>query len=151
MISFLAQQDSLAVAVADTRVTLTRGGSSRTVDRARVAAVFVDGKQLVLQGESAEDLARETSDLAAPALERALRAHRYPWHADGDPYREEFQRWVDGMPDLPGNANALLKAREHALRKGNDHDSAELRTEVNKLGVVVRDERKRQYWRRTHQ
>ena len=32
------------------------------------------------------------------------------------------------MPDLPGNANALLKAREHALRKGNDHDSAELRT-----------------------
>jgi hypothetical protein len=34
------------------------------------------------------------------------------------------------------------------LVKGHDEDIAELRTELAKLGIVVRDEKKRQYWRR---
>jgi hypothetical protein len=52
------------------------------------------------------------------------------------------------MPGLPEGANALLNARTRALAKKQKDDEAELRREVGTLGVVVRDEGTRQYWRR---
>ena len=50
-------------------------------------------------------------------------------------------------PTLPVGADALLKARARALDKGDSGDAAELRSELARLGVVVRDEKKRQFVR----
>jgi len=147
-LAFLGAQESLTVVVADDRVTLQRGdGGVQEIDRGAVAGVFLDGKQLVLLGRATDELAREKSDLGAARLTEAFRAHGYPWLAEGDPYRDEYRRWVPDMPELPTGADALLKARDRALRKGENRDLAELRTELARLGVVVRDEEKRQYWR----
>ncbi|WP_425388254.1 CysS/YqeB C-terminal domain-containing protein [Amycolatopsis taiwanensis] len=45
-------------------------------------------------------------------------------------------------------ANALLNARARALRKSESGDDAkDLRTELARLGVVVKDQDKKQYWR----
>jgi hypothetical protein len=60
----------------------------------------------------------------------------------------EYRRWVPDTPDLPIGADALLKARQRALDSDQGGDVAELRDELARLGVVVRDEAKRQYWRR---
>lgn len=148
VLAFLGAQESLTVTVADDRVSLRRGdGEIREIDRSAVAGVFLDGKQIVLLGRSTDELAREKSDLDATRLTEAFRAHGYPWLAEGDPYRHEYRRWVPGLPELPTGADALLKARERALRKGENQDVVELRTELAQLGVVVRDEEKRQYWR----
>jgi hypothetical protein len=149
VLATLAALDRLTVTVADDQVAFTRGGVTRAVTRALVGAVFLDGKQLVLLGPATEELARETSDLQADRLEDAFVVHGFPWRADGDPYRDEYQRWVDDGAGLPAGANALLKARARALDKGDGDDAAELRTELARLGVVVRDQRKRQYWRRS--
>lgn len=149
VLAYLTLQDWLTVTVADDRVTMARGGSARGVERASVSAVFLDGKQLVLLGPATEELAREASDLEADALSAAFLAHRYPWRADGDPFKAAYRRWVEDEPELPAGANALLKARARALDKGDGDDAAELRTELAKLGVVVREEKKRQYWRST--
>jgi hypothetical protein len=56
---------------------------------------------------------------------------------------------VEDTPGLPGGANALFKARERALRSGDRDDAAELRDDLARLDVVVREERHRQFWRAT--
>jgi hypothetical protein len=145
-----AEKESLTVTLDRDLVTLTRFDSAPVeLPRASVAVGFLDGKQLVLLGRAGEELAREKhSGLDPERLRAAFTAHGYRWHAEGDPYREDYRRWVPGVPDLPAGADAVLKAREQALRKGEHDDAAELRTELGKLGVVVREEQHRQYWRR---
>lgn len=146
--AYLGARDSLTVTVADDRVTLARGGSARVIERAAITDVFLDGKKLVLLGADGAELAREGSDLGADRIRDALVGRGYPWRSEGDPYRDEFRRWVEDMPDLPAGADALFKARAKALSKRDNGDIADLRAELARLGLVVRDEGKRQYWRR---
>ncbi|MEJ3750739.1 hypothetical protein WEI85_46725 [Actinomycetes bacterium KLBMP 9797] len=147
-LAYLGAREVLTVTVSGAEVTLARGdGSTRSVTRTAVAVAYLDGKQLVLLGRAGEELAREKSDLDGSGLREALREYGYPWHDGGDPYRDEYRRWVPDTPDLPPGADALLKARAKALEKGDGDDAADLRAELGKLGVVVRDEKKRQYWR----
>jgi hypothetical protein len=140
--------DLRTIAISPQRIALTHRGSTREVDRASVTAAFLDGRYLVLLGPATGELAREVYDLGADRLRNALLAHGYPWR-DGDPFRDGYRRWVEDTPDLPGGANALFKARERALRSGDRDDAAELRDALGKLGIVVRDERHRQFWRAT--
>jgi hypothetical protein len=149
VLATLAALDRLTVTVADDQVAFARGGVSRAVERPLVSAVFVDGKQLVLLGPATEELTREEFDLESERLRSAFVAHGFPWRADGDPHRDEYQRWVDDVPDLPAGAHVLLRARARALDKGDGDEEAQLRADLARLGVVVRDEAKRQYWRRS--
>jgi hypothetical protein len=149
VLATVAALDRLTVTVADDQVTFTRGGIGRAVKRPLVSAMFLDGKQLVLLGPATEELARETSDLAPNRLRDAFVAHGFAWQADGDPYMDQYQRWVDDLPGLPASANALFKARARALDKGDGDEVAQLRADLARLGVVIRDEDKRQYWRRS--
>ncbi|RJL24561.1 hypothetical protein D5H75_29200 [Bailinhaonella thermotolerans] len=145
-VAFMAKYESLEVLVSPEGITLTRKGESRTIPADRVNGAFWDGKALVLLGRDGGELARETSDLKEGPVHETLTAHGYTW-LDGDPYREEFRRWVEGVPGLPPGADALLKARAKALEKDDAHDIAELRDELARLGVVVRDHKKRQHYR----
>lgn len=145
-VAYSAAKDTLAVGVSANGVVLNRGGTERAIDRTDVSAAFVDSKQLVLLGPNTQELAREKSDLPAARLQDAFLAHGFPWLA-GDPHKEEFRRWIEETPDLRPDAAALLKARAKALSKRKRDDAAALRTELARLGVVVRDEKKRQFWR----
>jgi hypothetical protein len=150
VVAVLAEQDYVRVTVEDDQLTVTRGGSSRRVPRASVEAVFLDGKQLVLLGHETDELVRVGGDLPdAERLQAAFRAHGYPWVPGGDPHKDEYRRWVEDLPGLPAGADAVLKARARALDRGDKEDAAQLRLELGKLGIVVRDEGKRQFWRRT--
>ncbi|SDU71632.1 YqeB family protein [Jiangella alkaliphila] len=148
VVALTAEGEVLRVGVGPSAVTLTRDGTSRTIARGDVTAVFADGKELVLVSRSGLELAREKSDLAPARLAAAFSEQGYPWRPDGDPHRDQYRRWVPDEPELPAGANAVLKARAGALEKGDQKDLAELRDEAAKLGVVVRDQDKRQYWRR---
>lgn len=150
VIAFIAAQERLSVEVADESVVFSRGGSDRMVERTQISGVFLDGKKLVVLGLGTEELARENSDLNSTELADAFQRHGYPW-LPGDPYRDEYRRWVDDMHGLPAGANALLRARAKALKKDDTEDITQLRTELARLGVVVREERKRQFWRLSRQ
>jgi cysteinyl-tRNA synthetase len=54
---------------------------------------------------------------------------------------------VAAVPDLPVSVNALLNARARALAKGEKAEAAELRAELAKVGIVIRDEKTGQSWR----
>ncbi|AXE86849.1 hypothetical protein C1703_17725 [Streptomyces sp. Go-475] len=147
LLGFSAVHDSLSVRVGDTHVTLTIRDGSQEFAREEISALFRDGKQLVVLAPSGMELAREHCGLPWHRLAEALTEHGHTW-AEEDPYRAEFRRWVPGTPGLPPGADALLRARARARK---DEDSAEetreLRGELLRLGVVVRDEGQRQYWR----
>jgi hypothetical protein len=145
-IAYIAVRESLQAAVSDHEVELEQDGRRKTIARRDVAHVFLDGKQLVVLGTSGYELARMPGVDTPEAIANAFRAHGYPW-SDGDPYKDRYRRWVPDLPELSPSAHALLKAREKALQDKNEKDIAELRDELAKLGYIVRDEGKRQFWR----
>ncbi|MFI5895813.1 hypothetical protein ACIA5D_37525 [Actinoplanes sp. NPDC051513] len=142
----LADRESLTVRINLTEVLLSRPGTTVAVPRIDVTVAFPDRDQLVLLGRTGRELAREPCHLSAGRLRAAFAANGIAW-ADQDPYLSSYRRWVPDLPDLPATAHALLAARQKAVESGDDADKRELRGELGRLGYVVRDDRKRQYWR----
>lgn len=143
-LAYAGHREKVAVAVDHEGVELRRHDRTERLPRAAVAAAFADGKHLVLQDAAGAELAREKTDLPAAELAAAFTGRGYPWR-DADPYAADFRLWVEGLPDLPPGADPLLRARAKVLAKRDE--AAELRTELARLGLVVRDDRKRQYIR----
>lgn len=137
---------ALRLVVTDRMLRLDRDGDSRTVDRGLVAAVFLDGPELVVLDRASRQLVRERHDTTSEAITRAMRAHGYPW-TGRDPHERLYRRWTRAAPDLPAPVNAVLLARETALREKVRQDARELHEELQNLGYVVRDDGHRQYWR----
>ena len=144
VLAYLGHLEKVAVTVTDDAVEVRRADRGRRVERASVGAAFVDGKHLVVQDAAGAELVREKTDLPAAGLAAAFTAHGYPWR-EADPHAGDFRLWVEGLPDLPPGADPLLRARAKVLGKRDEAD--ELRGELARIGVVVRDERKRQYVR----
>ncbi|MGN9756320.1 YqeB family protein [Streptomyces sp. SD31] len=144
----VAVHESLSVSVSRSRVVLGIRDASQEFEDDEIGLVARDGKQLVLLRADGMELAREDCGLSWQRVSGAFAEHGYRW-ADEDPYREEFRLWVPGTPGLPEGADPLLRARAAARKKGEQEadDARELRGELLRLGVVVRDEKKRQYWR----
>ncbi|OKI89197.1 YqeB family protein [Micromonospora sp. CB01531] len=146
VVAYLGTRERLTVTVGRTGVRLHRDGHGRDVARAGVAGVFLDGKALVLLDAEGGELAREKSDLDQGRLRAAFTGQGWPW-LEQDPHRAAYRRWVEGLPGLPAGADALLRARQRAVEADRGGEVRELREELGRLGVVVRDDGKRQYWR----
>lgn len=142
--AYLWAREMVTLTVSRAQVRIESDEVQRVVDRP--AAAFRDGKKLVLLGVDGNEVARETVELSFRRVRAAFEAHGYRW-LDADPYADAYKIWVADEPALPVGANALLKARKKALADGEKAESAELRHELGKLGVVVREEKGRQYWR----
>ncbi|GAB3484034.1 YqeB family protein [Nocardiopsis coralliicola] len=147
VLAFLDDHYSLVLVVSPERAVLRRLGSTEEHGRSAVGAAFLDGKRLVLLGPDTRELVRIPCELGPAAVRRAFEEHGWPWCAS-DPYAEEFERWVPGLPNLSDTADALLRARAEALAADSEADAEELRRALAAEGVAVRDEKKRQYWRR---
>jgi hypothetical protein len=151
VVANIAVKETLIVTFTDQELQLVRGEHKRTIARADIDKVFLDGKQLVILGKSGTEIAREKNDESAKKLAKnfsnAAAKHGYPWVPEGDPYKEQYRRWVLDTPDISAAANAVLKAREIALQKKAVKDVDDLRKELMKMGYIIRDEETRQYWR----
>lgn len=141
VLSLISHGERLSVTVTADHVRIRGDEYDETFARDDVSAVFVDRSKLVLLGQDTAELVRRPSELDVQALAAAFTRHGYPWR-DGDPHADAYRRWVPGMDGLPAGANALLTAREK-----NPDDADELRAELARLGVIVRDDKKKQYWR----
>ncbi|MGC5031760.1 YqeB family protein [Micromonospora sp. DT229] len=148
VVAAMGTADRVQVTVDGTRVRLRHQGKDQDIARSQTRMVFVDGKDLVLLDGETRELTRQRSDLPADRLTAAFREHGWPW-TDADPHRDEYRRWVPDLPGLPAGAEALLRARQEALADDRGEEARELRAELGRYGVVVRDDDKRQYWRLT--
>jgi hypothetical protein len=147
ILAWFVDAESLTVRMGRGEVLLHRPGVTRTVPRSDVAVAFRDSDQLVLLGRTGRELAREPCHLPIARLGAAFRTQGIAW-SDRDPYADAYRRWIPDSPDVPADANAVFAARQEALTSGDERDITELREELGRLGFVVRDDRKRQYWRR---
>ncbi len=147
VLAYLVDAESLTVRFTPADVVLTRPRTRTVVPRGEVAVAFRERDRLVLLSGTGRELAREPVHLSPRRLAPAFRAHGIAW-ADADPYADTYRRWIPGSPDVPADANAAFAARQAALKGGDTRDIEELRGELARLGFVVRDDHKRQYWRR---
>ncbi|GAA1785974.1 YqeB family protein [Actinomadura chokoriensis] len=144
---FFDSLEQVSVTVSGERVILKRPGHVQEVVREQVGHVFREKDRLVLLGPKGEEIAREKCDLNVRRLAAVFTGYGYAW-ADGDPYEDEFRIWAPQTPELPDLANALLAARAQAMKSSDSGDSVkELRRELSRIGIVVRDKGKQQYWR----
>ncbi len=146
ILAALADRESLTVRITSDEVVLTRPGTTRRVPRGEVALAFGERDRLVLVGRTGRELAREPCHLSGPKLRAAFAERGIAW-SDRDPYASAYRRWVPDLPDVSATANALLAARQKALDGGDEDDLRDLREELGRLGYVVRDQGKKQYWR----
>ena len=142
--SFVAHGERLAVTVRDDHLRLEGDEYDASFDRADVSAVFVEKNQLVLLGTDTGELARRPSELDRTRLAAAFRDHGYPVARRRSARRR--------LPQVgAGHAGAAAGRRTHCLvarAKSSDTDDVkELRAELAKLGVLVRDDGKKQFWR----
>ncbi|WFE50060.1 hypothetical protein [Micromonospora sp. WMMD1155] len=148
VIAGIGTAERLIVTVDGAQVQLRRSDENRTIARGDTRVVFLADKHLVLLDADGAELVREPTDHSARQLAAAFREHGWGW-ADDDPHRSAYRLWVPDLPGLPAGAEALLRARARAIERDRRDDARELRRELGLLGVVLRDEGKRQYWRLT--
>lgn len=144
---FFDSLEQVSVTVSGERVILKRTGHVQEIAREQVGHVYRERGRLVLLGPKGEEIAREKCDFNARRLAAAFTDHGHSWVA-GDPYEDEFRIWVPQTPELPELANALLAARADAMRSSSSGDTVkELRRELARIGIVIRDKGEQQYWR----
>lgn len=146
LIAFTELDETVKLKLTDQELAAEQHEQTLTIERARVSAVFLDGKDLVVLDEGSRQFTRGVHKASAPALAAAFRAHGYPWQ-DADPHASLFRRWIPGAPGLPAEAHAVLAARKVALKSEAKEDVRDLGETLQGLGYVVRDEGKDQYWR----
>ncbi|MFV2102885.1 hypothetical protein [Micromonospora sp. LOL_024] len=146
VIAAIGNAERVRVTVSGHQAQLRLGSAEREFGRRDTGAVFVDGKDLVLLGTDDGELVRQRGDVAVERLADAFREHGWPW-VDADPHQTAYRRWVPGLPGLPAGADALVRARQNALEHDRGDEARELRAELARYGVVVRDDGKRQHFR----
>ncbi|WP_373284325.1 YqeB family protein [Virgibacillus oceani] len=148
VLAFIAIKELLIITITDHEVQLKKDGYKQIIPLKDIETLFFDGKQLVILGKSGYELFRDKYDDKTDPVAMAFEKHGYPWSKEGDPFKNEYRRWVPDTPDISQAANAVFKAREIALQKEEGKDIKDLRNELEKLGYVVLDEETRQYWRK---
>lgn len=146
VLALIGASERLVVTLSRSEVRLRRDSTRTSYPAREVRAAFDDAKHLVLLDAAGAELAREKHDLPRDALAAAFTAQGYRW-LDADPYARDYRPWVDDADGLPPGANAVLKARARALEQDEKEHVTDLRTELARLGVVVRDEKRHQFWR----
>lgn len=144
--AYSAMGETVRLTLTDDEVLVEGRDRAQTVRRDEVADVFLDGTTLVVLDHRSLPLVRDPNPTSRGAIAAAFRAHRYPWR-DVDPFGELYHRWRPDSTDLPPPVNAVLAAREVALRKKARAEVHGLSEALHQLGYVARDEGSRQFWR----
>lgn len=146
VLSLSAYDEVVRLDISDSTIEVKVTDTAKSYRRDQIDAVFVEGKTMVMQARDTSELVRQKTEHSSDRLKAAFESHGYPWR-EGDPHEAELARWVDGVPGLSEHANAILRARQVAIDADKKSDITELHAEAARLGVVVRDVKKRQYWR----
>lgn len=146
LVHWLMEQN-ISIKMTDATVTVQNKLLNMEILRKDIQHVFLDNGELVIVGFSGHELLREPHDTSKHKIEQAFNKHGYPWRSEGDPYKDHYQLWFEDSPDLLIPENALMKAREKAIENDDEEAMRDLKSELAKLNIVVRDEDGLQYWR----
>lgn len=143
---FYAFSESLKITITDEEVKLYVNEKENNIHKKEISTIYMEGKDLVFLSTNGSELFRGQPESKKELVSEAFKKHWYPWE-DKDPYENQYQRWVEDHPDYPQHVNALLSARERALKNDESEEAKVLRKDLADYGVVIRDQDKRQYVR----
>lgn len=145
-----AFSETLSIRIKDTEkeLWLKMKGKETIIHKNDISAIYLDRKKLVILDTNGAELYRETTDTKKDKVKYAFNQHGYPWK-DNDPFANQYHRWVANHPDLSAHINTLLAERERALKDGETDEAKVLRKDLAVLGIVLNDDAKRQYFRKT--
>lgn len=132
-----AATEALQLQVAEDHLEYRQEGREGWIERRDVAAVFRDGRYLVLLDHTGRVKARLDADALRPAaVQEALQTHGYPWH-EQDPHEAAYLDWLDGRPGVTDEEHTLLRRRH---RERNDRTAREqIDVELATHGLVTRE------------
>jgi hypothetical protein len=143
------QNENAIVTVGADATIVANGGERVHIRRDQVAAVFTDGRDLVLLDAAGLPLSRsKADDVLVGGLRSAFERFGYPWRGTGDPHEKDFITWVDRSPDLDEPTHGLLRARHRALADKRPGEAAQALDALRAQGLVVRDRAGAQEYRR---
>ncbi|MBK3496212.1 hypothetical protein JFL43_15345 [Viridibacillus sp. YIM B01967] len=108
--------------------------------------IYVDQKDVVVIGHDGQELFRYKKEIGDKILKEELGEHGYTFN-EGNPYKEQFKKWVPGLTDLSLEANALLKSREMSIENDDKEEALQIVIELWKLNVSVKEVGSKQYYR----
>lgn len=141
-----AFSETLMISITDDEVTLEIHEKVTTLSKSQLSAVYLEKKELVFLGLKGEELFRGEHETKPTLIADGFLTHSFPWK-EADPYANEYARWVPEYPSLTTHENALLLARDRAVKDDDKEEEISLRTDLAKLGIVIQDENKKQYIR----
>lgn len=145
-LAFLIFAENLEVTLSYDDLQVKYGERTDIIHKNDISAIYMEKKQLIILGKTGNELFRGVLEDNKEKARDAFYRYRFPWFED-DPYKEHYERWVMGHPDFPEKINALLHAREHALKEDDEKDAKQLRQDLAKLGAVIKDDNHVQYVR----
>ncbi|RIL87995.1 50S ribosomal protein L29 [Staphylococcus cohnii] len=146
ILSIFILSESLKVLISDDAVKLQIGDEQKIINKSDISAVYVEKKTLIILGKYSNELCRESLESKIETTKNAFLYHRYPWKEE-DPFIKQYKRWVLGHPDFSNQINALLYAREQALKNDEEDEAKQLRKDLVQLNIVIRDDKNAQYVR----
>jgi len=146
VLAFIIFQENLEIKISDHQLRLKLDNKVDTFDKQDISAIYMENKQFIILGQKNQEIYRGFLETKKDTVREALNSYQYPWY-DEDPFKNKYQRWVLGHPDFPEKINALLHAREHALKEDKKKDAEYLREDLAELGAVIKDEKNGQYVR----
>ncbi|MEO4052653.1 hypothetical protein [Solibacillus sp. CAU 1738] len=137
---------SPTVSISNSSIVIDNGLESLTFIRDEIQEIYYDEDELVIVGTSGHELLRESYDIRKETLKNAFRNYSYPFSLI-DPYKTCFKLWSASTEELSTAANALMKARALAIKNKEKDEIIDISDELSKLGVIVKDDDTKQYWR----
>lgn len=145
--SINAFNEALLITVRDDAITFRSKDEKKTLSSSDIGPVYMDHKTIVILDRIGRELYRGKPEVSQYKVVDAFRHHGYPWE-EQDPYYHQYIRWEPGHPDLPSQVNVMLADRKKKLKEKKEEEARSLRKVLAAEGVVIRDEKKKQYVRR---
>ncbi|MBB4823336.1 hypothetical protein HNO89_000556 [Sporosarcina luteola] len=142
----LLLRESPAISITNDNIKIANDVITIELLQDEIRDIYYDHDELVIVGCSGHELLRKSYDSKPETLKVAFKQHGYPFRTD-DLYSHLFTLWQPASQHLPDHVHALLKAREIAKKNDEGEEANVMRSELAKLGVVVKDEGTKQFWR----
>ncbi|MGE7920375.1 YqeB family protein [Viridibacillus sp. NPDC093762] len=146
ILTLFIYDEILNIYISEDTLAFKIGKIDMSYDKDNISYIYVDHKDLVVIGHDGHELFRYKKELSTKILKEELGERGYLFK-DGNPYKEQFKKWVPGLTDLPLEANALLKARDVALKNDDSEEALQIVFELWKLHVSVKEIESKQYYR----
>ncbi|MGN4447671.1 YqeB family protein [Bacillus cereus group sp. MYBK79-1] len=146
LFSLIIYSDALKMKINSEIIHISKGDQEKQITKAKVKAVFVEKRQVVVIDHKDREWLRETSDINPNKIKDTFLLHGFQW-VEQDPYKEDYSLWKLEDEQFSKSVNTILYERRNALREGNSKKNKHLRKDLHELGVFVKDEGEDQYVR----